>query len=308
MTGGRESGPGRMHAEEVDVDEDLVHRLVAAQFPDWAVLPLRRVSSTGTDNVIYRLGDAYGIRLPRIGWAVDQVAKEAEWLPRLAPNLPTALPEPVAVGEAGCGYPYPWLVYRWIDGMDALSDPVADWVDLAQQVAGFVAALQSLDTADAPPARARGGSLAAVDGATRTAIERLAGTIDAARALAVWEEALGADAWTGPPVWVHGDLLPGNVLVRDGTLAGIIDWSAAGIGDPACEAMLGWAMPRPGPGRLPPGACLRRSHLGAGPRLGPPTGGVLHPLLREDHPHGGSGRPEAIGGHPGRLRSGGGRG
>lgn len=245
MTGGRGSGPGRMHAEEVDVDDDLVRRLLAAQFPDWAVLPLRRVSSTGTDNVIYRLGDAYGIRLPRIGWAVGQVTKEAEWLPRLAPNLPAALPDPVAVGEPDCGYPYPWLVYRWIDGVDALSEPVGDWMDLAQQVAGFVAALQGIDTAGAPPAGARGGSLAAVDGPTRAAIERLAGTIDVNLATGVWDEALAAGGWSSPPVWVHGDLLPGNAVLRDRKLAGIIDWSATGIGDPACEAMLGWAMPAP---------------------------------------------------------------
>lgn len=245
MTGGSAKRPERMHAEEVDVDDDLVRRLLAAQFPDWADLQIRRVSSTGTDNAIYRLGDAYGIRLPRIGWAVGQVAKEAEWLPRLVANLATAIPEPVAVGEPGCDYPYPWLAYRWIDGADALSEPVGDWTHLAQQVAGFVAALQGLDTAGAPPAGARGGSLAAVDGPTRAAIERLTGTIDVNLATAVWDEALAAGGWSSPPVWVHGDLLPGNVLVRHGTLAGIIDWSAAGIGDPACEAMLGWAMPPP---------------------------------------------------------------
>lgn len=245
MTGTAGDAPGRMHADEVEVDEDLVHRLVAAQFPLWAGLPKQRMASSGTDNAIYRLGDAYGIRLPRIGWAVDQVAKEAEWLPRLARHLPAAVPEPVAVGEAGYGYPYPWLVFRWVEGVDALAGPAGDWADLAGQAAAFVLALQAIETTGAPPAGTRGGPLAAVDGPTRAAVERMAGMIDLARAMAIWEEALEADPWPGPGVWVHGDLLPGNVVLHNQVLAGIIDWSAAGVGDPACEAMLGWAMPAP---------------------------------------------------------------
>ena len=198
---------------------------------------------TGTDNAIYRLGPDYGIRLPRIGWAVGQIAKEAEWLPRLAPYVPTAVPEPVALGEPGCGYPYPRLVYRWIEGIDAMASPIPDWAGLAREVARSIVALRSVGTIGAPPAGRRGGLLAAVDAATRVAIERLDGQIDTRRALRVWEAALAAKPWAASPVWVHGDLLPGNVLVADGRLAGIIDWSAAGIGDPACEAMLAWAMP-----------------------------------------------------------------
>jgi aminoglycoside phosphotransferase (APT) family kinase protein len=245
VTGPAQTRAWRMHADEVRVDDHLVRRLLAAQFPDWSGLPIQRVASTGTDNAIYRLGDAYGVRLPRIGWAVGQVTKEAEWIPRLGGHLPATLPEPLAVGEAACGYPYPWLVYRWIEGIDALSVPVADWADLVGPVAAFVIALQAVDTTGAPPAGTRAGPLASVDSPTRAAIEHLAATIDVARARAVWEEALAADPWAGPGVWVHGDLLPGNVLLRSGSLAGIIDWSAAGVGDPACEAMLGWAMPAP---------------------------------------------------------------
>jgi len=232
-----------MHADEVDMDDALVQGLIAVQFPQWEHLPLQRMPSTGTDNAIYRLGRHLGVRLPRIHWAVPQIAKEAEWLPRLAPHLPTAVPEPVAKGEPGDGYPYPWLVYTWLDGQDALVGAMDDWGQLAHDVAAFVSALQQADTAGAPPAGARGGPLAPHDKSTRHAITRLDGCVDVDRAMAVWEAALSADRWAGSAMWVHGDLLPGNVLVRDSRLSGIIDWSAAGVGDPACEAMLAWAMP-----------------------------------------------------------------
>jgi aminoglycoside phosphotransferase (APT) family kinase protein len=236
-----------MHADEIHVDDELVRSLVDAQLPQWADLPLRRVSSTGTDNAIYRLGDELGVRVPRIHWAVAQIAKEHEWLPRLAPHLPAAVPEPVATGAPGLDYPYPWLVYRWLDGEDALAGAVADWGSLAREVAAFVDALRRVDPAGGPPARGRGGPLAPHDADARRAIRALDGEIDVDRALAVWEAALAADPWTGPPVWVHGDLLPGNIVVDGGRLVGVIDWSAAGVGDPACEAMLAWS--------LPPDAC-----------------------------------------------------
>lgn len=235
--------PLRMHADEAAVDDDLVRVLVSRQFPRWADLPLRRIASTGTDNVIYRLGQELGLRLPRVEWAVDQLSKEQQWLPRLAPQLPAGVPEPVALGRPAAGYPYPWLVYRWLPGSDALAGPVPDWCALARQVADYVLALHAVDAAEAPPAGARGGRLTAVDDVTRRAIDALDGQIHSRRAVEVWEAALAADTWENPPVWVHGDLLPGNVLVRGGSLAGVIDWSAAGRGDPACDTMLAWAMP-----------------------------------------------------------------
>ena len=240
MSGG---APPRVHADEVTVDDDLARALLTTQFPRWADLPLRRMPSTGTDNAIYRMGAEFGLRLPRIGWAVDQVTKEHEWLPRLGPGLPAGVPEPVALGEPGRGYPFPWLVYRWLPGTDVLAGPVPDWCALARQLAGFVAALQATATAGAPPAGVRGGRLDVLDRVARQAIAALDGQIDVRRAEAVWEAAVAVPAWDEPPVWVHGDLLPGNVLMERGLLAGVIDWSAAGLGDPACDTMLAWAMP-----------------------------------------------------------------
>lgn len=242
MTGHSGVRPARMHADEVAVDDTLVRTLVNEQFPAHAGLTLHRVASTGTDNAIYRLGEHLGVRLPRIGWAVPQIRKEHSWLGRLSPHLPVSVPEPVAVGEPAATYPYPWLIYRWVPGDDALAVAV-DWVRLAEQVAGFVSALQAVDPRGGPPAGPRSGPLAARDEATREAIARLDGQIDTGRALAVWREAVEAEAWASGPVWVHADLLPGNVVVRDGALVGVIDWAAAGVGDPACDTMLAWAMP-----------------------------------------------------------------
>ena len=235
-------GP-RLHAGEVDVDDVLVRGLVDRQFPEWADLPLERSRSTGTQNAIYRLGDVLAVRVPRIGQTAQQVGREHDWLPVLARHLPVKLPDPVAVGEPDLGYPFRWLVYRWIEGEDAGVGEVGDWDDLARDVAEFVQELQLVDAEGAPSARKRGRGLEPHNEAVRVAIQAMGAAVDVDRALAVWDEALHADTWAGPPVWVHGDLLPGNLLVRDGRLVGVIDWSATGVGDPACDTMLAWTMP-----------------------------------------------------------------
>jgi aminoglycoside phosphotransferase (APT) family kinase protein len=165
--------PPRLHADEVFVDDALVRRLIDEQFPAWRHLRLRRVRSTGTDNAIFRLGHDMGIRLPRIHWAVPQIRKEYEWLGRISPQLPVSVPAPIAVGEPGPGYPYPWLIFRWLEGRDLLGSFVDDMRRLASDVANFVLALQSVDPSGAPPALSRGGSLQLEDEAARRAIHRL---------------------------------------------------------------------------------------------------------------------------------------
>ena len=236
---------GKMHQDEVDTSAALVGRLLAEQFPQWADLPITPVPSAGTDNALYRLGDALAVRLPRIHWAVGQVDKEATWLPRLGPALPLAVPAVLAHGAPGAGYPYPWAVYRWLGGANAAEAPPADMSQAALDLAHFLLALQRLDTTGGPAALdhgLRGAPLAGRDADTRQAIAALGDTMDAAAATAVWEEALRAREWHRPPVWFHGDLLPGNLLVADGRLSAVIDWNGLGVGDPACDLVIAWAL------------------------------------------------------------------
>lgn len=234
-----------MHADEIATDVGLVRRLLAAQFPRWAGLPLAAVPSAGTDNAIYRLGDDLAVRLPRIHWATGQVPKERAWLPKLAPLLPLQLPEQLAVGEPDAGYPYQWAVYRWLTGEHATSAPLADPRQMAHDLARFIIALQQIDPAGGPPAaehNLRGAPLALRNVATRAGIAAMGDLIDANLAIEVWEAALRAPAWQRAPVWFHGDLLPGNLLVLDGRLSAVIDWSGLGVGDPACDLMCAWAL------------------------------------------------------------------
>jgi aminoglycoside phosphotransferase (APT) family kinase protein len=228
-----------MHADEVETDVSLVRRLLAAQFPHWAELPIAPVESAGTDNALYRLGDDMAVRLPRIHWATGQVDKEQRWLPKLAPVLPVAIPVPLGRGEPGEGYPWSWSVYGWLEGDNPSVDRLADPQQLAADLAAFIAALQRLDLADGPQA-GRGVPLARRDTDTRTAIEALHGTVDTDAVTAVWEAALRAPEWTGAPVWLHSDLAPGNLLIIDGRLSGVIDFAGVGVGDPAGDLPVAW--------------------------------------------------------------------
>lgn len=230
-----------MHADEIPTDVPLVRRLLAAQFPEWAALPIEPVSSSGTDNALYRLGADMVVRLPRIHWAVGGVEKDFRWLPMLAPLLPVAIPVPLAKGTPAEGYPWEWGVYPWLEGENPTVDGIADADSLARDAARFVDALQRIDPTGGPPA-SRGAPLATRDEPTREAIEALPGVIDVDGAIAAWEAALGAPVWHGPPVWVHSDLLPGNLLVEQGRLSAVIDFGGLGLGDPACDLMVAWTL------------------------------------------------------------------
>lgn len=230
---------GRMHDDEVAVGHELVTALLAEQFAGWAELPLARVTSTGTDYAVFRLGTEVSVRLPRIAWAVDQVRRDADWLPRVGPLLPVTVPEPVAVGQPGCGYPWPWAVHRWVPGENPVPGAVADPEGLAADLAGLVTAFQRIDLAGGRAAR-RGFPLATQDEAARRAVAALGEQVDAAAVLDAWDEALAAPPWTGPPTWFHGDLSPGNLLCTDHRLHAVIDFGSLGVGDPAVDLIVAW--------------------------------------------------------------------
>ena len=227
------------------IDAALVKRLVAAQFPQWRDLPVRPVDVDGWDNRTYRLGDALTARLPTAAGYVPAVAKENEWLPRLAPSLPFAVPPILGLGAPGDGYPFPWSVRGWLDGETAAPERIDDMGQFALSVAEFILALQRCDTTGGPIAGEhswyRGASLAHYDEETRRCLAALAGRVDTDGAAAVWEAALAAQ-WRGEPVWFHGDIASGNLLVADGKLTAVIDFGTSGVGDPACDLVIAWGM------------------------------------------------------------------
>lgn len=235
----------RMHADEIDTDADLVRRLITSQHPQWSGLPIKPLPHGGTDHAIYRLGEDMSVRLPRIAWAKAQPARECEWLPKLAPHLPAPIPVPLAKGEPGEGFPYEWVVSPWLPGENANPGRTDD-PELARDLARFIRALQRIDTTGAPrPDRLnffRGVPLALRDERLRESFPHWSSEFDVGAMTAAWESALAAPPWDGPPVWLHGDMASGNVLVEHGRLSAVIDFGCMGVGDPACDMSVAWTI------------------------------------------------------------------
>jgi aminoglycoside phosphotransferase (APT) family kinase protein len=238
-----------LHENGFSISADLVSRLMALQFPHLADLPLRPVHGGGTDNVMFRLGDDLAVRLPQRPEAAGQIEKEVRFLPVLAPHLPLAIPEPVHCGTSCDLFPYPWSVCRWIDGDNAFVRPISDLPSAAQSLGRFVHALHSIDAAGAPAPGDhnfhRGVALQTRDEATRRCLAQLQGQVDTGTMVDIWTLALDLPLWNRPPVWVHGDIHVGNLIVREGNLAAVIDFGGLAAGDPACDLMIAWTLLTP---------------------------------------------------------------
>jgi aminoglycoside phosphotransferase (APT) family kinase protein len=229
-----------MHEDELSIDERLVERLVATQFPRWAGLPVRHASSAGTDNAMFRLGDAMVVRLPRIEWAAGSVEHEQAWLPVIGPRLPVATPVPLAMGEPAHGYPWRWSVYTWLDGANPATADLTE--QLVADIADCLNAIHALDVPGGPVNR-RGFGFASRDEATRASIAQMEGRegmADTAAVTAVWDAAFALPPCEPPGTWIHSDTAPGNLLVRDGRLVGLIDFAGVSRGDPAVDLGLAW--------------------------------------------------------------------
>jgi aminoglycoside phosphotransferase (APT) family kinase protein len=227
-----------IHDDEVRATVEQVRRLVADQCPQWAGLPVTPLAEEleGTDHALLRIGDALVARMPKIASAVDQADSDARWLPVLASRLPVRIPVPLHVGEPGAGYPWRWTVVPWIAGTTPPRLGCDDVV-LAREVA-FVRALHRVDPAGGPQRApgSRGSALRHADEGVRRVLPRLAGHDDGfevAAAEAAWEVCLAAADWDRAPVWIHGDLQPGNLIIDGDRLAAVIDFGALGVGDPA---------------------------------------------------------------------------
>lgn len=235
----------RMHHDEIESDVGVVRRLLRAQQPQWADLPIERVASTGTDNALYRLGADMVVRLPLRPTSSGPVEKELRWLPVLAPRLPLAVPVPLAKGAPSDAFPWPWSVYRWSEGEDATT-ACFDRRKAAVDLARFIGALHAIDARGGPapgaPNAGRGVPLAERDDETRRAISACRHLVDGDAVTDAWDEAVSAPPWDRPPVWVHGDLAAGNLLVREGRLTAVLDWGALAVGDPACDVMVAWEL------------------------------------------------------------------
>lgn len=237
-----------MSTPQVDppIDEALVRQLLTRQFPVWAELPLEAVRSAGTDNALFRLGDDLVVRLPKRASAGPQAEREQRWLPILAPRLPLAIPAPLAAGRPDETYPWSWSILPWMPGADAASAPIADLVQAARDLAAFLRAFRQIETEGGPAAgranSGRGVPLALLDKRVRTDVAALSGEIDGAAILDAWEEALAAPVHSSAGTWVHGDLHPSNLLVRDGQVVAVLDFGLLGVGDPACDLFVAWSV------------------------------------------------------------------
>ncbi len=234
-----------MTDKHLDINATLVRQLIDTQFPQWKDLPIRAVAKSGWDNRTFHLGDHMLVRMPSAADYALQVEKEQLWLPKLAPLLPFPIPAPLALGEPTQHYPWHWSIYRWLEGETAASTPITHLSDFATSLGRFLTALQNIDTTNGPVAGPhsfyRGGALSIYDTETRQAIDTLKDRIDTDTATNVWETAL-ATHWDKLPVWVHGDISTGNLLVKNGQLSAVIDFGQLCIGDPACDLAIAWTL------------------------------------------------------------------
>jgi len=227
-----------------EINTELAAKLVATQFPKWQDLPITPVTPGGHDNRTFHLGEEMSIRMPSSASYAVNVEKEQHWLPKLESHLPLAIPKPVAMGKPGSGYPWRWSIYRWLPGEPASTARISSLSDFALKLGGFLKALHRIDASEGPaPGKHnfhRGGSLEVYDAQTRQAISALGDKIDGFLATEAWEFALSSK-WEGAPVWIHGDISSGNLLVQDGELAAVIDFGQACTGDPACDLAIAWS-------------------------------------------------------------------
>lgn len=220
-------------------------RLIQEQFPQWAMLEIVPVAQSGWDNRTFRLGNELLIRMPSAQEYVNQVEKEQRWLPQLAPYLPLQIPPVVAKGEAGGEYPWPWSIYGWLEGEPASVATQLDLESIAYSLAIFLRALQQIDATGGPHAGEdnfyRGGALSVYDEQMHQALALLKDKIDTVSAQRIWEKAQ-ASTWKHSPVWVHGDISRGNLLVQNGRLSAVIDFGQLAVGDPACDLAIAWIL------------------------------------------------------------------
>lgn len=232
-----------MNNNHPSINETLVQSLISTQFPQWKNFPIIPIVPGGWDNRTFRLGKDMVVRMPSAKRYANSIKKEQKWLPKLAPFLPLSIPQPLALGKPGKGYPYNWSTYRWLNGETVQQQLVNDYRKFAISLAEFLNALENIDSTSGPvPGKHnfyRGGSIKIYDSEIRKAISLLERKINTKAVIEIWEIALGT-SWNKPPVWVHGDISVNNLLVNEGQLSAVIDFGQLAVGDPACDLTIAW--------------------------------------------------------------------
>lgn len=227
------------------INTPLVSHLITTQFPQWKDLPIQPVACSGWDNRTFHLGHQMLIRMPSGAEYSLQVEKEQRWLPRLAPMLPLPIPIPVAMGEASENYPWKWSIYRWLEGETAALGKIDNLSVFAADLAQFLVALQRIDATGGPlpglHSFYRGGALAIYDTEVRQSLLVLKDKINIKKATEIWDSALATNVQI-KPVWVHGDVSSGNLLIQQGRLSAVIDFGQLAVGDPACDLAIAWTL------------------------------------------------------------------
>ncbi|MGW7242365.1 aminoglycoside phosphotransferase family protein [Streptomyces sp. NPDC054804] len=234
---------------EIEITADLVRELLQEQHPDLAGLAIREVVG-GWGNQMWRLGDELAVRMQRMDPTPELQLKERRWLPVLAPRLPLPVPTPVRFGEPSGRFPKHWTVMTWVPGEPLDHGSISRGDHAADTLAGFLNALHVEAPADAPINGDRGDHPKKCTAGFDQFFHAVAPADLADDVRAVWDDAVAAPEWEGPAVWVHGDLHPANVVVADGTLAGVIDFGDMFAGDPAWDLAAAWVL-------LPAGAAAR---------------------------------------------------
>ncbi|OCA90379.1 acetyltransferase [Bacillus sp. FJAT-27225] len=225
------------------INTDLVSKLINEQYPEWSDLNITPVKNGGNDNRTFHLGEYMSVRLPSAAGYAPQVEKEQKWLPILAEKLSLPIPIPIAKGNPNEEYPWSWSIYKWLEGEPLSYNIIDNLNDVAKDLAVFLKELQSIDSSEGPLAGEhnfyRGGSLFVYNEESHNAIENNKGDFNKDLLIKIWQLALDSE-WQQKPVWIHGDIAPGNLLVKDGKLFAVIDFGILGVGDPSCDAAMAW--------------------------------------------------------------------
>jgi aminoglycoside phosphotransferase (APT) family kinase protein len=231
--------PQKLHENETDICTELVQHLLETQFPELAHQPLDLLAAGGTENVLYRLGTDFLLRLPRTDSSVAPLEKDSTWLGYVAPHLPLEIPKQIALGKPNEAYPFVWGVYQWLEGRDLFTAPAQDLHALAHDLAGFIKAMQRIPIPPNPPP-SRGTPLLSEDLDVRQSMALLPEEFQPRVLENIWAAAVALPVWDGTPVWSHGDMHGANLLARDGKLSAVIDFGALGVGDAVYDYATAW--------------------------------------------------------------------